>query len=248
MKLIANLLDNIQADTPGVVLSFDDSSRVDSWMNYHNDFGQFNGWKATFYCYIHSGYADEMKFLNDYGHEIGNHTKNHYNGVNEYIAAGNTPEDYYLEYLKPFDDWALSVGLRKVESFRFPYNFLNAEVKDWLLANDKYKIVTPGDNENNVYPIPSATTCIYDYNRLNYQFGLSMGRHRDWHNEQAFMDLLQYALDYNKVVQFYGHSIGESTWSIAITNWTLMEKITNFINDNNMKFYLVRELVDLTEQ
>lgn len=238
-KGLIKLVDAVQ---PGVVLTFDDYTRVSTWVNYHNTYGEAKGWKATFFINQSDSTISNLQYLYSKGHAIENHSTYHYNGVNNYMLNG-TAAGYYNTYLKPLDDWIKANGMPQPSCFRYPYNYTNQEVTAYLLDNNIYKIISPGIGIYGTSQLIRTYDCVYDYD--NYPEALSIDRYIPDYSVQTIMDVLAYAKNNNKIVMFYGHSIGNQGIFQSVTDISLLNAICDYVNENGMRFYLASELADL---
>lgn len=229
----------------GIALSFDDviNDRVITWLDYHNNHGAAKGWKMSMAAIYtnNASYLSAMQTLSNYGHEICNHTYSHFYDIDEYMLT-HTGEDYYNDHCKPCDDWLIGLGYDKPTNFVWPYGYENDEVADYLLSNDIYKILRGTNLSGPTTPIRS-NDCIWDGG--NRPIGLTMDSHWDWWTEQDFYDLLEYANNNNKIVEFFGHNIQNPEGGAKNVPIDMMNNICDYVNDNGMKFYTYKELADL---
>jgi len=216
----------------GLVMSFDDLYTTD-WVNYHDNHGKSRNWKATFFANVGGQNAmDDLKYLYDEGHEIANHTNNSFADPEIYINSGNTIEDYYNTYVKTFEDVMITNEIPKPTAFRFPSNRLSHSIKDDLLNNRGYKIVTPASRAPFETPITDSN---YFYNFDKYPIAIDMAVVGTLSDYQILMD---YALANKLVLNVFAHN---PTPYITIING-----IIDYANLIRLPMLHVSALADIT--
>ena len=217
-SLSANQPEETQEEFQGaLVLTFDDTPYAPTWLEYHNAYGIAQNWKATFFT-IHDSQAntDILKILHDYGHEIANHTYGHFHWVADYMLT-HTAEEYYLEHIKPWDDELVANGIQRPTSFRFPYDYLNHDVIDYLLAgNTQYNQVALA-NQHKFETVVLDTNIFYNCDRLS--ISLSIPRVGGSLSLPQIKDCMDYAKANKKAVCFFAHGLGLDPLYVEIIDY-----------------------------
>ena len=226
------------AKSGGVVFTFDDKF-VDAWYDLHNLLDNTN-WKATFfvmqYNTLNRDQIDKLKKLQEYGHEIGSHSYNH-------TSARDYARDYgidaYLENeIYPLNELMAEDGFT-LTSFAYPFGHRNVQTDAALL--NEFKIIrgiTGASNDNSTEP--SLLNCYYNNNKLIFGLGIDSSYGRS--NEYLF-SILDYAKKENKIVIFYAHNPRRIISGNYQVEYLRMVELCKYINDNNMKFYTVSDLI-----
>ena len=219
----------------GVFLSFDDLDPT-GWKAYHDNYGEALGWKATFYLIPYAAgqgaQYDTMKLLYDYGHEMGVHHSFFQPSV--YLAQGNTAEDYYNTYVKEVEDQLILHGMPKPTSWRFPYNHLNKDITDDLLANRGYKTVTPG-HVPDYFTNPTETNIFYLFDRYPTAMRIDGS-----YVQSRIEAILDYAKANRLLVGFLGHGIGAGGQTE-----TNLNHLIPYVNSIGLPFLTASEVYDL---
>jgi hypothetical protein len=149
---------------PGIVLSFDDSFRVDGWNKAKDLFGYYDV-KVTFNVNaIHhfegqrehtQEEIDKLIELQSYGHEIAHHTLKHNNAVNFIKKYGI--DKWLNEEIVPLFNWLelqkhsiTKEQFKKTVSFAFPHFATNQDLINALFP--KYFKVVRGGKKNILAP------------------------------------------------------------------------------------------------
>lgn len=222
----------------GVVISFDDDF-VDEWFEVNTILQSYN-WKATFFVskfdQLSVAKIQKLKNLKSYGHEIGAHGINHLN-VPTFIAANGT-SDYLDQEIYPLLHLMNSNDLAPT-SFSYPYGSRNASTDNLLLK--KFQIIrgTTYSNAN-----PDLQNCYYANNRL--VVGLGIDKNYSHATIQYFLSLLEFAKKNNKIVIFYAHKPVLNFQNKYETEYRILRDICSYVKNNNMKFYKMSELYNLS--
>ena len=238
MKLFLSSLGTSQNTQPplpttngGLFISFDDNYAED-WLNFHNNYGKSLGWKATFYTIkLYEYQIPYLQELSTEGHEIGNHTENHFDNVPEYMQT-HTAADYYNAYVKPMEDWLISKGIPKPTSFRFPRIIQNKDIIADLFTNRGYKIISPAAEKWET--VKTDTNVFYNGDKMPVAFGLP-------YNSLVFShykEMLDYAKANNRIFSVMMHGVNGS---MAV----LLAQIIAYANEQEIPMYKASELYDV---
>jgi peptidoglycan/xylan/chitin deacetylase (PgdA/CDA1 family) len=221
----------------GVVISFDDDY-VDEWFEV-NTILQSYDWKATFFVtrfnQLSIDKIQKLKNLKSYGHEIGAHGLNHIN-VPTFISANGTSEYLNQEIYPMFN--LMKINELVPTSFAYPYGS-RSSLTDKLLLNEFQIIRGTTYGKSN----PASQNCYYANNRL--VFGLGIDKNYSHFNIQYFLSLLDYANKNNRIVIFYAHKPVPSFQNKYEAEYQTLIEISNYVKNNNMKFYTMSELYNI---
>jgi peptidoglycan/xylan/chitin deacetylase (PgdA/CDA1 family) len=226
-----------QTFTPGVVITLDDDY-VDNWVTAHDILSEHQ-WKATFFItkcnQLSPGKISRLQEFKQYGHEIGGHGLNHLNAPQLVAAGGAT--GYLSREIFPMVSFMDALSLHTT-SFAYPFGARNATTDDILL--NEFEIL-----RGTTYGRPDAQyqNCYYTGRRVVYALGLDNSYPH--FSVPYFISLLQYAKNNNKIVVFYAHRTVQTAQNDYETEYNTLIQICRFVNNNNMKFYTMSELIDL---
>ena len=218
----------------GIVLSFDDL-HISDWVGADNYLKPFS-WKATFFISnleaLDSTGFDQLKQLQQYGHEIGAHGYKHLDAV-EYLNTASTG-DYLNEEIDPFLREMKTHGLH-INSFAYPFGTRNDATDQVLLK--QFSILR--GTTHGMRP-PSVHVNYANGSRVVYGLGLDVSSEIDIH---YILKVLNYARQKNKIVFFYGHTIKRNAAATYTTSFDCLETICRYVVDNKMTFLTFRELL-----
>lgn len=234
-----NSISDISSNNPGVILTFDDNS-VDDWIKADSIYSK-RDWKATFnvsnFIDLDENQQRNLLKLQERGNEIAFHGTHHIRAA--YYLKEHSPEEYL--------DYEIIPGLTKMDkmgfhisSFAYPGGVRNA-FTDSLLFN--FFTVLRGTTFLAIPPSEQKCfTTIGGYKKLVYAIGL------DNHYEHMHLDyiesLLQYAVDENKIVLFYGHHIEDDDTTKYVTSYKTLNFICDFIEKHRLNYYTLSEVVE----
>lgn len=226
-----------QTFTPGVVITLDDDY-VDNWAAAHNILSEYN-WKATFFItkcnQLTTERISKLQQFNQYGHEIGGHGLNHLNAPQCVAAGGAT--GYLNQEIYPMVSFMDDKNLHTT-SFAYPFGARNATT-DEILLNEFH--ILRGTTYGR--PDPLYQNCYYTGRKVVYALGLDNSYPH--FSVPYFISLLQYAKNNNKIVVFYAHRTVQAAHNDYETEYNTLIQICRYVQDNNMKFYTMSELIDL---
>ncbi|WPR73548.1 polysaccharide deacetylase family protein [Algoriphagus sp. NG3] len=221
----------------GVVITFDDKS-ISDWNSTHEVLLKYN-WKATF-CVseidtLSSEEIEKLKDFQEYGHEISGHGYNHVDAV-KYVKKHGI--DSYLDSeVLPMIESMKQKSLT-VKSFAYPYGKHSKKIDASLL---KYFNIVRATSYGRIPP--SLHTCYFNYSSMVQGIGIdSIYKHMD---EKYLMKLLSYAKEKKKILILYGHRTSKDNLNGYNVNPSVLETISKYIIDHNMKFYTLSDLHNL---
>ena len=223
----------------GVVITFDDRAieewyMADSLLKNHE-------WKATFcVSQIKKCTSEEIQKIHELdnaGHEIAGHGLNHLNSV-EYTSTHGI--DSYLN-----DEIIPMLNIMENESiisnsFSYPYGARNDLTDNALL--DYFKIIRgtiSGEKK------PSDHNCYF--NNSPIVFGIGIDNHYEHFSEEYVLDLLDYAKENNRILILYGHVPVVNVTTKYQTDISTLELICDYIRENDMEYYTLKDLSDKLE-
>jgi peptidoglycan/xylan/chitin deacetylase (PgdA/CDA1 family) len=175
--------------------------------------------------------------LQDNGHEIASHGTNHYN-ASSYLSDNSMKEYIKTEILPSLNEMTLD-GLH-ITSFVYPggvrsveldlalfdyFSVLRGTSYDKILAKNKSHFLIRGENELLVY-------------------GLGIDNHYSHFTIDYILSLLEYANNENIALILYGHKIADNDASEYVTSYNTLKEICSFVQEHNMEFLTLKELVE----
>lgn len=239
-------------ESGGVVLSFDDDF-VEDWYDINRELQEY-GWRATFFVSkfhtFEESEINKLKDLQSQGHEIALHGRNHANAL-EFTSENSLNEYIDTEILPSLN--AMEQEGFDISSFAYPYGAkirpdIYEKVKGFLFAdyNDRmdYLLLEHFDIlRGTTYgkEIPSQQKNYANGSQLVFGLGIDDSYNND---RKYLLSLLQHARKNDKIVIFYGHRILPETDSLRyVTNYKILEEICNYVNEHDMHFLTMRDLV-----
>ena len=245
----------ILTDKAGLVWTIDDSQRLPTWLTYSTNYGLDKGFRGThFVNEIYGGYVAMANTLISRGNEFANHTFDHYCDVNSYINGGGTPEGYYNDHLLLTDNWLESVGFDLPSHFAWPCGADNQTVFDWLVNNNKSRIIRKYSTRD--YPPNYLTNGTVEgldgyYSGGNYAGGYTMEQfYGDFAVDMTMQkQVLDYALSNNICIIYISHDVKpRGTFNPATELATATEDLNTMIdyaNEIGLPIRTVSEMWDL---
>ena len=223
----------------GVIFTFDDHT-INEWVKADSIFHQKN-WKATF-CVSQFPYLTEKEKLSilqlqNNGNEIACHGTHHERAV-YYIKEHSVKE--YLEYeIYPSLIEMEKYGI-EVSSFAYPGGVRNALTDSVLfncfslLRGTTFRSLPPEQHK-----------CFSSLNNSDsLVFALGIDSHYKHLHLAYIKTLLNFAKENRKIIIFYGHHICKVDSAKFVTSYKTIDFICNYVNDNNMDFYTLSDLID----
>ncbi len=219
----------------GVVISFDDHY-VDEWI-WADSILQKYHWKASFNLSNFDKFDDnkynKLRFLQSEGHEMACHGLNHLDAI-ETIQDSGAQHYLNIEILPMLDIMNKEFG--GVNTFVYPYGSRNKETDKVLL---KYFNIVRGTTwfKEDL----SGKSC-YFKNGSHEVDALGIDANYEHMNIENISKKLDYARDNNKILILYSHVPCDSVVRKYQTNIKTLKFISNYINDNKMRFYTFSDL------
>jgi len=219
----------------GVIISFDDHY-VSEWL-WADSILQKYHWKASFNLSNFDKFDDDkyskLRYLQSEGHEIACHGLNHLDAIETMQDSGI---QHYLdiETLPMLDIMKKEFG--GVCTFVYPYGSRNKETDKVLL---KYFDIVRGTTwfkEDN-----KGIDCFYK-NGSHEVDALGIDANYEHMNIENITNKLDYARDNQKILILYAHFPCDSVIRRYQTNIKTLEYISNYVNENNMRFYTFSDL------
>jgi peptidoglycan/xylan/chitin deacetylase (PgdA/CDA1 family) len=188
---------------PGLVLSSDVPAH--GWFHLR-DFLKENGVKITFYV---SGYKvlkspqiDQMRAMQQDGHEIAHHTATHPH-INEYLKS-HSMDDYMRDEIFVMKDLMAHEGFN-TKTFAYPHGDNTTESDQKLLEhfNSVRKTLNPYLSKH----IEDMDPIYYRYGNIEIMNGCSIDR-KSGHSRQEIIDALIKAKESRQTLCLYCHWIG----------------------------------------
>jgi len=223
----------------GIVITFDDDN-VSEWFLADAQLSDYK-WKATFcVSYFDRLTVEEIQQLHELtnaGHEIAGHSLNHLNAVAYISSEGG--DEYLNAEIIPMIELMGNEGF-DIKSFAYPFGLRNQE-SDSILLN-YFDIIRGVDR--GFYNDVSEHNCFFEYSPVVY--GFSIDRHNSFFEgknyEQYLIDLLTFARDRDKILIVYSHIPVENITGDHQTSISTLNRICDFIEENNMQFYTMSDL------
>lgn len=218
----------------GIILSFDDY-HISEWFEADLLLKKYH-WRATFNIsnlpsLSHNDY-EKLRILQANGHEIALHGHAHLDAV-KFIK-----EEKIEKYLETEILNALSIlnenGL-KVNSFAYPFGEREKEIDKTLL---NYFDILRGTTYGKKPPSIQQNYA----NGTRVVFGLGIDKHYG-NDINYILEILNYVKKKNKIAIFYGHHISQDYDKEYNTNYEMLLKICQYVQDNKIKFMTMKDLV-----
>jgi peptidoglycan-N-acetylglucosamine deacetylase len=229
----------------GIIISFDDRN-VSEWHAADIRLKNYN-WKASFcissYSKLTLNEIQKLHELADAGHEIAGHGYAHRDAVRTIDSLG--ADEYLNTEIYPMLE-LMENDRFSVKSFAYPFGSRNAETDELLFGHfDVLRGVGRGSSYTD-----AVRNCFYEGSPLVYSFGIDemTPYFAGLDYEQCIRDVLTYARDNKKILLVYGHKPVENVTEAYQTSLSTLELISNFINENNMKFYTLSDLKGMVNQ
>ncbi len=228
--------EDCRVEKGGVVLSFDDLS-VEGWYAAHLDIFEPRGVKATFYL-THlfkleedSESLEKLLQMQDYGHEMANHTMNHLN-LKEFLLK-NTLEEYLEKEVDSVYELGKFLGLNLL-SFSYPFG-VGTENADMLLLEKYSSVRYTGTLTSKSNRIFTDNICerILSAGSLDFRRGVS---------KKDITEVLKRAKNENLIVLMYGHSIAVEEPSNYSVSYEMLNHLIDEAERLNLEFFTVSEV------
>ncbi|MEO6522494.1 MAG: polysaccharide deacetylase family protein [Mucilaginibacter sp.] len=219
----------------GVVITLDDTF-IDDWTRADSILAKTN-WKVTFCVSSFSTLNDNQKRkllkLQEKGHEIAFHGVHHTNSTT-YLLQHSLKEYIDYEYGDVVDVMR-GTGLH-IYSFAYPFGARNA-ITDSLLLNG-FSVLRTISSKG--LP-PEKQNCYFNNSPLISAIGIEPNY--AYFNHEYLTQLLKYAQDNHKILVVYGHRpVPEPSKLKHEVGYATLQLITDYINNNNMRFYTMKDL------
>jgi len=224
----------------GVVITFDDYF-VNEWIEADKLLSKYN-WKATFcvsnFDQLSSADISNLKQLQKNNHEIAGHGFFHLN------AKEFTKKHGKQKYLET-EIFPLIEAFKKneivLETFAYPFGAKN-QTLDFELKKH-FKIIR-GTSKGN----KKITDNSNFYNGTRTLNGIGIDSNYEHFNLSYLNKVLKYAKKHNKIVIFYAHKPVKSATNEFEVEFQTLNLICNYVVNNNLKFYTMKELYDLKKK
>jgi len=219
----------------GVIISFDDHY-VNKWL-WADSMLQKYHWKASFNLSNFDKFDDDkytkLRFLQSEGHELACHGLNHIDAIETIQDSG---VQYYLdvEILPMIDIMKREFG--GVNTFVYPYGNRNKKTDEILL---KYFSIVRGTAwfREDI----KGTDC-YFKNSSHEVDALGIDANYEHMNIANIKSKLDYARDNKRILILYAHVPCDSVTRKYQIHINTLEYISNYVNENNMRFYTFSDL------
>lgn len=223
----------------GVVITFDDKA-IEEWYVADSLLKNYE-WKATF-CISNinnctSKEIQKIHELENVGHEIAGHGLNHVNSV-EYVSAHGV-NSYLNDEIIPMITIMENESII-INSFAYPFGARNDLTDNALI--DYFKIIrgtTYGEKK------PSDHNCYFNNSPIVFAIGIDNSY--EHFSEEYVLDLLDYAKETNRILIVYGHKPVVNVTKKYQTSISTLELICNYIKENDMEYYTLKDLSDMLE-
>lgn len=216
----------------GVAITWDDNS-VDEWFNARDLFKKY-GAKCTFFvsnfCSLSEGEVNELKILQQEGHEIACHSLTHKDAVLYYMDNGI--ESYIQKEILPALDSMRLKGFSPT-AFAYPNGSRNSETDHALL---KYFRVLRGTTYGSRGVLYSwGRTRILQATGIDNSYNVPL---------ESIYSMLKEASDSSQVAVFYGHRISDISNSAAYycTTRDRLEAVLRQASNLHLQFFTASEL------
>ncbi len=194
-------------------------------------------WKATFCVSAFGSLNDRQKknllVLQDHGHEIAFHGAHHTNPLT-YIAQHSTKEYIDYEYGSLVNDMR-KAGLH-IYSFAYPYGARNGSTDSLLFTG--FSVLRTISSKG--LP-PEKQNCYFNNSPLISAIGIEPGY--GYFNDDYLLQLLKYARDNHKILIVYGHRpVPQPSKLKHEVGYATLQLMADYINQNNMQFYTMKDL------
>ena len=224
----------------GVVFTFDDRF-VDDWYDLHNLLDN-TGWRATFFLdrfhTYNSSQINKLQRMQEYGHEFGHHSSTHARAT-DYVRDYGI--DAYLENEIHTQKRLMAEYGFSPTSFAYPYGSRNLQLDTALF--DVFSILR---GVSGIIPEgrhPSQLICYYNNNNLVFGHGIDDSPYN--HSMEYLYSILDYVKNEDKVVIFLAHRPRRVVTADYQISYLRMVELIKYINDNNMHFYRISDLLEM---
>jgi hypothetical protein len=218
----------------GVALSFDDTSRLATWVNGNIRLRNKYRWRFTGSLDLENdAAATNIKTTTDamiaHGHTFANHTENHVNG-DDYITA-NGEQAYYDDEIIPCQTRIEDILLIPEKIYHHAYMNTNPPALNALLFAGGFTQVRR--------PNLDAQATFYDgSSQVIFSNGM------DYLTIEQTLAAVEYAKNNNLIIPLHGHSLGAATNLVTYTlSYDYIEELLEYVCDNHMTFYTTDELL-----
>ena len=225
----------------GVIISFDDHY-VDEWLWADSILQKYN-WKASFnlsnFDKFDNKKYSKLRFLQNEGHEMACHGLNHLDAI-ETIQDSGAQHYLDIEILPMLNIMKKEFG--GVSTFVYPYGSRNEETDEVLL---KYFSILRGTTwfKEDL----DGESCFFN-NGSHEVDALGIDDNYEQMNIQNITNKLNYARDNNKILVLYAHFPCDSVIRKYQISINTLEYISNYVNENNMRFYTFSDLDSINQR
>jgi len=219
----------------GVIISFDDHY-VEDWLWADSILQKYN-WKASFNLSNFDKFDtirySKLRFLQSEGHEMACHGLNHLDAIETIQDSGI---QYYLdvEILPMIDIMKKEFG--GVNTFVYPYGSRNKETDEVLLNYVKIVRGTTWFKET-----LDGESCYFENGSYEVD-ALGIDANYEHMNNENISKKLDYARDNKRILILYAHVPCDSVTRKYQVHINTLEYISNYVNENNMRFYTFSDL------
>lgn len=217
---------------PGIVLSFDDSRNISSWLDACDLFSRYDA-RATFFIEapdrMDKRQWEGLRELVSQGHAVGCHGMRHEKAV-DYCRIHGTDcwlQEEVLPALKSLEDRGFEVS-----AFVYPYSQCDAETNDAL--KKYFDHARTGIALQEGQPLVELDDIFKPAGEVLPSFLLQAKSLDRCSDTTSFEKAIFRAVSRNEVLFAYGHGIGDKA---DLTNIRFLEEFLVVLNSNGLRFY-----------
>ncbi|WP_445723706.1 polysaccharide deacetylase family protein [Flavobacterium sp.] len=224
----------------GVVITFDDYF-VNEWKEADAQLSIYN-WKATFcvsdFEKLTTSDISNLKALQNKGHEIAGHGFRHLNAKE--FAKRNNKQQYLKVEIFPLIEAFKKEGI-EIKSFAYPFG-AKTQTLDFELK--KHFEIIRGTAKGGKKVADNANF----YNGTRLANGIGIDSNYEHFDLNYIKKVLQYAKKHNKIVIFYAHKPLEKATNEYEVEMKTLQLICEFVKNNQLQFYTLKELNSLKKR
>ena len=219
----------------GVTLTFDDHD-VDGWFSLRDTFQKY-GAKVTFFVdYFHERTEqeiNELKILEQDGHEIGCHTYSHKGIGRDYHYDIGRIDEYIQSQIASALNNMKNAGFNP-QSLAYPYGEHQADYDSAVRAYFPYLRITASDNNRELYELNE----IYHKGTEYYNLLAGDGLDNSYNNDiDEIRDALLKARKQGEIITFYAHQVLDDPNNPYASSPEKLKAIMEMAKDMGLEFY-----------